>query len=161
MIYAGIGARDTPKVVIGLIYLYAAAKAVDGATLRSGGAKGADSAFEDGALSRLGKTEIYTVHDVTGQHKEAYRIAEECHPNWDHLTDYVRKLMVRNVFIIGGKDTKTPAKYVLCWAPNGEAVGGTGHGIRVAGALGVPVHNLAEEAVFEKARRYVNKSMGV
>ena len=51
MYYAGIGSRETPKVVCDMMYKIGAAHADLGLTLRSGGAIGADIAFERGCDS--------------------------------------------------------------------------------------------------------------
>ena len=47
-LYAGVGARKTPADVLGWMERIAAGMATQGWTLRSGGARGADSAFERG-----------------------------------------------------------------------------------------------------------------
>jgi hypothetical protein len=49
MIYAGIGSRETPQATLDLMNLIGFTLAQKGHSLRSGGAKGADSAFEAGA----------------------------------------------------------------------------------------------------------------
>ena len=59
MIYAGIGARKTPGGVLVLMREVGAILARDGWMLRSGGAEGADSAFEAGAKSAGGAREIF------------------------------------------------------------------------------------------------------
>jgi len=55
--YTGIGSRQTPPNVIATMEKIARRLADRGFTLRSGGADGADTAFERGAGS--GSTEIY------------------------------------------------------------------------------------------------------
>ena len=47
-IYAGIGSRTTPKVILDLMTSFAKIYAGKGYTLYSGGADGADTAFEYG-----------------------------------------------------------------------------------------------------------------
>lgn len=108
-----------------------------GWTLRSGGARGADSAFESGAGSRV---EIFTERDAT---PEAIRIAAEFHPKWSACNDRVRRLHGRNVMIILGPNLCSPVLEVICWTPDGAASGGTGMGIRIAEFYSISVVNLA------------------
>lgn len=56
--YAGIGSRETPPEVIDVMKDFAYAVAHE-AILRSGGAPGADTAFEYGAKFAGGQREIY------------------------------------------------------------------------------------------------------
>lgn len=56
--YAGIGSRDTPEDILRLMAVVAAKREDDGFILRSGGADGADTAFESGVVSSDMK-EIY------------------------------------------------------------------------------------------------------
>ena len=55
--YAGIGSRKTPPSILRIMEHWADTLARDGWVLRSGGAPGADSAFERGALA--GTTQIF------------------------------------------------------------------------------------------------------
>lgn len=55
--YAGVGSRETPHEILALMTDVAKILGQHGWTLRSGGARGADTAFEDGAKGF--KREIY------------------------------------------------------------------------------------------------------
>lgn len=57
--YAGIGARTTPPDVLAAMERIAAGLATYGWTLRTGGARGADTAFEKGARSVQGACEVF------------------------------------------------------------------------------------------------------
>ena len=84
--------------------------------LRSGGARGADSAFEDGCNKANGKKEIFlpwnNFENKTSQYiettKESLEIAEKFHPNWNKLSPGARTLMGRNTFQVLGYDCKSP-----------------------------------------------------
>lgn len=52
-IYTGIGSRETPPEVCGFFRILAARLARSGWNLRSGGARGADQAFEDGVVAAI------------------------------------------------------------------------------------------------------------
>jgi len=143
--YTGVGSRKTPKDIQNLMVSIAANLAAKGYTLRSGGADGADKAFEYGC--GVGAKEIYLPNMAT---PEAMEIAAKYHGAWDKCSAYVRKLHGRNAFQVLGLDLKTPSKFLLCWTPDGcishkirsVRTGGTGTAISIADAYGIPVFNL-------------------
>lgn len=147
--YTGVGSRKTPKHVLGEILLLAKRLDDDGWTLRSGGADGADTAFEDGVTSlrkeiflpwkgfNNNPSQLYTICE------EALKIAEQFHPAWFACSMPARKLMARNVYQVLGKDLKTPSKFVICWTPDIFASkGGTSQAVRIARAHDIPVYNM-------------------
>lgn len=169
--YAGIGSRETPGAIATQMIRLAEKLAADGWELRSGGASGADSAFEVG--SRRGDprgqsgpaTEIWLpwpgYNDREGAgcrvlheygRRAAERIAEGAHKNWGQCSQAVRKLHARNAAIILGDDLDTPVDAVVCWTPGGRDRGGTGVGLRIAAARGIPVLNLATTPMPEVER---------
>lgn len=152
-IYAGIGSRETPQEVLSLMTDLAQQLHERGWKLRSGGAKGADTAFADGTWNREihlpwnGYNGLNMARDhtliVPEFNEHVAEIAERYHPAWYRLSDTVRKFMMRNVTIILGEHLTQRADMVCCWTPNGAAGGGTGHGIRVAKGFNIPVFDLA------------------
>lgn len=136
--YAGIGSRETPDDV--LFTMRAAAKVLGrkGYILRSGGANGADQAFEFG--SPFNRKEIFTAKHAT---IEAEAIAEKIHPAWSHCNEYARKLHARNVMQIMGHDLNHHVTFVVCWTKDGKDIGGTRTAIVLARSLSIPVYNLA------------------
>jgi hypothetical protein len=153
-IYAGIGSRETPEEVLDLMEKAAFALAKKGWILRSGGADGADSAFERGCVRAGGAREIYlpwkgfngnpsALFSIPGR---AVEIASRYHPAWGVLKRGAQALHSRNVLQVLGADCETPAAFILCWArvdSNGRTQGGTGQAVRIAEAMGIPVVNLA------------------
>lgn len=155
--YAGIGSRRTPSAILALMRLAAKKLASEGWTLRSGGAEGADIAFEQGAFD--GKALIYlpwpsfnadlraggSLHRISAYPTdEAREIAAQFHPAWDKLTAGGQSLMARNTHQILGDECESPVKFVLCWTENASGKGGTGQAIRIAKELGIPVYDLAD-----------------
>ena len=139
-IYAGIGARVTPSRVLTIMEKTAHLLARRGWTLRSGGAGGADSAFELGASQMCGHKEIFRpVHSTP----RAEALAATYHPAWNRCSAYVRKLHGRNMLIILGADLASPVDCVFCWTVGGAILGGTGMAIRCALDHDIPVFNLA------------------
>lgn len=163
MFYAGIGSRKTSQPFLALMERIGFHLAKRGWTLRSGGAEGADTAFERGAVDAGGATEVFLPRrgffgrndgvnaDQLPEHAAALVIAREHHRSWDALSPTVRQLMSRNVHQILGADLRTPSRFVVCWAPGpildvhgrvADARGGTGQALRVAYAYRIPVFHL-------------------
>lgn len=144
--FAGIGSRETPSDILVIMRGLGTLLAYRGWTLRSGGALGADTAFEEGCDIENGRKEIFFANDAS---KDAIEIAEHCHPAWHRCTEVARKLHGRNAMIVLGRDLRTPARFVVCWTKDGLAVGGTGLAIRIANRCTIPVINL-----FDKDKAY-------
>jgi hypothetical protein len=155
MFYAGIGSRRTPEDALILAQQAAEFLADRGWTLRTGHAPGADQAFERGAGR---KAEVYLPWpsfekgelldaDAIIDHpsQAAFNIAAAHHPHWGSLGRGGRALHARNVHQILGRECNDPVRFVLCWTPNGEEVGGTAQAMRIAKAYGVEIINLATE----------------
>jgi hypothetical protein len=155
--YAGIGARRTPADVLDLMRAASARLARAGWMLRSGGAEGADRAFEAGAASVDAEWETYRVDggwcalaDLTpgGPTREAFELAASVHPAWSRCSERAKALHARNCHQILGADLGDPASFVICWTPDGSLdgagreAGGTGQALRVAALHSIPVFNL-------------------
>ncbi len=147
LFYTGVGSRETPGYILDIMvklgyYLEAA-----GVSLRTGGAPGADQAFEEGWWKHqmwngegTSKGRIYIpwngfydrLHHgdafgavVSLPHipydlgVRAQQIAQQFHPAWDHLSPGAKKLHTRNVFQVLGDDLETPSEFLICFAiPN-------------------------------------------
>lgn len=157
MIYTGIGSRETPDNVLSLMCGIAQKLAAEGYTLRSGGANGADSAFEAGCNSLRGTKEIYLPWRKFNGHgsylfnvsETALEIASKFHPGWRFCSDGARKLHARNVYQVLGQDLKTPSQLVICWTREASSTGGTGQAIRIARHYGIPIHDLGDSRVLK------------
>jgi hypothetical protein len=151
--YAGIGSRKTPEPIQTLFSKIAVRMAANDYILRSGGAAGADIAFEAGAGA--GKAEIYLPWPKFNNNPstlcipspQAFAIAEKYHPGWKLLTPTVKKLMARNSHQILGEDLKTPSKLVICWTLGGRGQGGTGQALRIAKDYNIPIVDFGAGAV--------------
>lgn len=144
--YTGVGSRETPHEDMQLMRHLAAKLAFRGWTLRSGGADGADTAFQDGwwdacllqdACGPLPKAEIYVPwdgfngHDMSNYNgcnyilsrmpsalqQQAEQTASSIHPAWGRLSRGARGLHTRNVFQVLGQTLDNPSKFLVCWAP--------------------------------------------
>jgi hypothetical protein len=175
--YAGIGSRETPEEIQLQMFQLAHELAHRDYWLRSGGALGADTAFENGAANRKC---IYLPWDgfqrhchngttvmVHGPELENYQAAEDSvdlfHPAPQQLGQAARKLMARNAYQILGHTPAMPeSSFVLCWAKRWQldakgnlcdVSGGTGQAVRIAHWQGVPIYNLAMPGALQAFQR--------
>lgn len=162
--YSGVGSRSTPPQILKAMYLISHTLASIGNwTLRSGGACGADTAFERGCTDAGGTKEIYlpwkslngNTSDLYCPSDAAMLIASELHNGWKHLKQPARLLMARNVHQVLGRDLATPSKFLVCYTRDGcishahysRNTGGTGLAISLASLLNIPVFNMHDRSV--------------
>ena len=155
--YTGVGSRKTPKRVLDLMRQLGLKLESDGYVLRSGGAFGADQAFES-----LTKNAIIYIpwkgYNGYGDSIEivpkAYSIAKGIHPAWDKLSRGGRKLHARNVYQVLGESLSLKSKFLICWTENAEEKGGTATSIRLAKKYSIPVFNLADITTYQRLEKY-------
>jgi len=156
LFYTGVGSRQTPEDILELMTKIAKFLSKRNFILRSGGAKGADKAFEKGATNK----EIFYANDST---QESEEIAKRFHPAWHNCKEYARKLHGRNSFQVLGRDLNTPSKFLICWTRDGctshkqrtYKTGGTGTAISIADYYKIPIYNLA----YEEIRKRIESNM--
>jgi len=167
--YAGIGSRETPPQICKLMTRIAKRLSEKGWTLRSGGAKGADSAFESGSTL----SEIYLPYDgfekkrdhmigyfdaeSFSNYQEASAIAADFHPAWDRCGEWARKMHTRNVYQVLGMDLNTPSSCIVCWTKSGGLSGGTAQAMRIAQAHNIPIFNLYFEDSIAKLGEFIKQ----
>ena len=69
-------------------------------------------------------------------------IAAGLHPAWRRCSSGARKMHARNAAILLSASLDRPVHAVVAWTAGGRVEGGTGMGIRIAQAHGIPVLNL-------------------
>jgi hypothetical protein len=163
--YAGVGSRETPSKALEALRSIGMRFGALGYTLRSGGAEGADSAFESGCDEVSGLKEIWLPwKNFNGRRSNLlpdnrhYELAATVHPYWDNLSRGATALHARNVGQILGSNVSTPVDFVVCYTEDGseseaevgKKTGGTGTAIRLASRHGVPVFNLGKEDALER-----------
>ena len=171
MIYTGIGSRKTPDNILLLMEDIAEDLANKNYTLRSGGAEGADMAFEEGCVRADGKKEIYLtwkgfedndspLYDIS---LEAYEIAEEVYgARWRNIGVGTMKLMARNMYQVMGLTLEIPSDFVVCWTPDGATTkrtinsGGTGQAIAYANMNSIPVFNLKNNNDIDRLMKFID-----
>lgn len=146
-IYTGIGSRETPARECELITEFARLMCARGWTMRTGGARGADTAFLSGVLLFEPRYELYlpwrhfstqAPATLEAPTERALGIAARYHPAWSRLTQSERNLHGRNVHQVLGYDCETPTRMIVCWTPvpsltgHETGTGGTGMALRIA-----------------------------
>ncbi len=134
----------------------AQALAERGYILRSGGAVGADSAFEEGADAAGGGKEIFYAESSIPTW--AFDTVDRYHPAPGRLTARGRRLMARNAMQIMGEGCGIPVAFVLCWTPGGTGKGGTGQALRIATDYGIPIFDLALPEVMARVDRFLERA---
>lgn len=146
--YTGVGSRETPMNILKVVRRIANILRKEGWILRSGGARGADTHFEKGALN---KKEIFHPHKDYDCWDEAKDIAQQHHPMFNKLTPTSQKYIIRNTFQVLGRDLENPSSFVICWTSDGavtdsersKETGGTGQVISIADTYDIPLYNLS------------------
>lgn len=160
MFYTGIGSRYCPQHVLNLITTIASQLELDGYTLRTGAARGCDTAFARGVKSTTNRL-IYNppnrfirpnpnIIDCSQlpNWQQAIDISSRYHPKWKSLSHSAKMLMSRSVYQILGTTLDDPSEFVLCYTSDGsegdtsKQTGGTGQAIRIAVDFNIPVINV-------------------
>ncbi len=175
-IYTGVGSRETPPDVLRSMTELAGTLARNDIFLRTGGANGADSAFEAGAKAEGNRYQLYLPEPgFNGREgfaiitRKALAMAARYHPAWQECSRYVRKLHARNAYQVLDIRLDNPSDFVVCWTPDGavchaersQRTGGTGTAISIASEHGVPVFNLQREASRTKLVQFLKDTYGL
>jgi hypothetical protein len=162
--YCGVGSRQTPVFICELFTEIA--KELSGEyILRSGGADGADTAFENGAgenkeiwlpWKKFNKNTSTLTFDKRAT-DILKTVIDDVH--FSNLTDAAIRLHSRNVHqIMGLLDDNNMSSFVLCWTVDAQDnFGGTATAIKLAKKLGVPVYNFGKCADLNEALNYWHK----
>jgi type II secretory pathway component PulJ len=153
--YAGIGSRETPKSIQRIMVQIADDLEQAGYILQSGGADGADSAFEGGLSEPETTSRIFlpkngfngrwvspkTPQYIVPEYRED--ILAKYHPkNPRQLSESARLLLSRNAYQVLGPELRQNVDFIVCWTSDGKASGGTGQALRIAADKGIDVYNL-------------------
>lgn len=165
---SGIGSRETPIPVLRemeQVGAWVRSQQTYDLWLRSGHADGADHAFERGAQDRCiaylpwatfnsGKAFLAnkTFSGVVQSCPAHDWLVTHFHPTPSRLSPGAVSLHRRNGPIILGPayeeswpvSSWVPSNAVVCWTRDAKVVGGTGQGLRIAKAFGVPIINMAK-----------------
>lgn len=152
-ILVGIGSRETPDLVLKRMRILGIKYADNGWLLRSGGAQGADSAFEHGFDMMNGQKEIFLPWEGYNGNEgtnftvpdEAYIILDKYFPAAKGRSPSVRSLLARNCQQVLGDNLDTPADLVICWMKSVKPTGGTKYAVLLAQKFGIPTINLLHE----------------
>lgn len=159
--YTGVGSRKTPENIKTVMTALASKLELMGYILRSGGAEGADKAFENGVKNYLHK-DIYLAKHCT---PAAMEIAKKFHPAWGACSDYAKKLHGRNAFQVLGGGLECKSQFLMCWTPDGcishktrsIETGGTGTAISIADHYKIEIINLKIDSHLNRILSFINK----
>jgi hypothetical protein len=171
--YTGVGARKTPKWFEKPMRGIAEKLEKCNYILRSGAADGADTYFESG-IKDIKNKEIYLPWPKFNEHEStlykipnwAFELVENIYNKYEeeridsgnlqefrYLKNPIKRLFARNMCQVLGTqyDIDNPDKYsdnyskfLLCWTPEGNAVGGTRIAIWCAEEHNIPIINMAD-----------------
>lgn len=179
----------SPPGILRMLEEASAGLARAGFGLRSGGAAGADAACEAGVRSVNGAMQIFLPQErFQGRRHdgasflhitdpvlmdEAHRFTRLLHPSGGRLSGFARDAMDRNAFQTygpalttswspdGAGDPLARSAFMLIYTNQGREIGGSGHAMRLAKHVGMPIINLGLEgwrknpgAVLEAAEAY-------
>lgn len=162
MIYTGIGSKDTPSFILSKMTKIATNLSDRGWLLRSGGAWGADHAFEIGAQhkriylpwngfnNKYADNKSYIVPPYNEE------LVDDYHPASYRFSEATYKLMSRNSYQILGDDLNTPTDFVICYTQDGKASGGTGQALRIAKDYRITIYNLFYPEDFTRLQKDLN-----
>jgi len=166
--YAGIGSRQTPPDARELIHEFALELNRQGYTLRSGGAEGADTFFEEVAVLKEiflpwkgfnKRPRIREYSDratyIQAPTDAAVELARDIIDRYNEREHGPRMLLARNMHQVMGEDLSTPVEFVICWTLDGKVAGGTAHAIRLARRNRIPVYNLARSKDVDALRNAI------
>lgn len=164
--YAGIGSRQTPAHILPTMEAMGRVWGSAGWTLRSGGAAGADSAFEAGARAVGSGIQSWNPrYRRVVEHQWAFNAAASVCTEFPLvcMKPFVRNLIIRSMYQVLGEDGQSPVSFVICWTPTADPcdpmAGGTRYACRLARAHGIPVNNLANPAVLAKVHARIGAGL--
>ena len=151
-IYTGIGSRNTPIEILNLMTKIATELSNRGYLLRSGGADGADLAFEKGSDNKEiylpwinfnnNDSPLYLPFSIKECNEKAVELAKKFHPKWDNLSFGAKKMMIRNSHQLFGWKMDIESDFVIAWTKDGKDTGGTGQALRIAKYYDIKIYNL-------------------
>ena len=170
LFYSGVGSRETPIEICNLMTKIASKLEQEGYILRSGGAIGADSAFEKGIKNPKNKC-IYTIENFDFS-PENYEMCKseilsilDSNLNFDNYGKNAQILILRDVNQVLGsiKTELVKSKFLICWtkhlnyyAKPPNACGGTRFAVRIALKYGIPVFNLLKKEDRERIEKFLS-----
>lgn len=178
LIYTGVGSRKVPSDISFLLSCLSSLLESKGYILRSGGAIGCDTAFENGVQSNNNKHIYLTKADkfsnqfiryTDNQIRNArmFIIDNNVHPMWINLGKYDKELHTRNIFQVLGVDMNIKSKFLICWTRDGahsidectRSTGGTATAIKVACLNNIPVFNLGYKPHFDRIISFLRNNL--
>ena len=156
-IVTGIGSREVSVKYQEILKEVADYLAITNFKLRSGGAPGSDTIFQNVFKHKKAAMEIYIPWNgfeklfannktiFLANHNICEEFTMKYHPNADNLSQGAFKLMNRNAHQVLGMDLETPTDLIVCYTEGGKIKGGTSQAIRIAMDYNIPIVNVGSE----------------
>ena len=154
--YVGAGMSTTPPDIAEMMEGAAETFAAEGLFLRTGPGQVACEAFMRGArdpskyavyipaltFGNLSTRDPGIYGPFEGNFDSAINYARKFHPAWHGMVGSVQWLMASASYQVLGPNLDDPAKFVLCWTPDGIGGDTTGQVLRLARAFDIPIFDL-------------------
>lgn len=160
-VFTGIGSRKTPTKVLYAMKEISCKLAESGYILRSGGADGADTAFELGfdECNTGQEKEIYLPWPKFNNNSsllhtpldKAFEITYQFHPNPSALSKGAAKIHARNVHQVLGRDLSSPSNFIIYWSR------GTLQALRIAEYYEIPIYNLRDNNHLKQLKEFLKE----
>ena len=153
--YACTGNQNCPPEIMEKFVRIAKKLEELGYTARVGGMDG----IEDTVEKAINKKEVHLPFKdfnqkqskFTYNSERAFAVAKMFHPTFDSMKKGVQCFLAKNARLLLGDRMNSPALFLVCWSEDGvesgkmktNQTGFAGHPIAIAGALGIPIFNLA------------------
>lgn len=172
--YTGIGSRETPTQVLEQMAEIGTRLAEQGYVLRSGGARGADTAFERGCDAARGAKQIWDIYQTyVSRNLRDWALEKASAVCWEFPLEKMKaftvSIIVRNMYQVYGDpetlEEATPTDFVVYWAKGnplepGRESGGTRYAVRQAHKAGIKTYNLRTQGdEFAEMLRSLHKGM--
>jgi len=163
--FAGIGSREIPSYYQPYIDRIVKILVDRGFGLRSGGASGSDTFFEESFIKHAPdfntRMQIFLPYDgFNGRRVDDVNYicslehpsdrerlithAKKFHPKWDRLGDGGQKLMARNSQQVCGAYLHHYSEFIVCYTEYGNGGGGTGQALRIADQYNIPIFDIGK-----------------
>lgn len=161
--YTGIGSRIANDDIVDKVDNIVKILVNKDFILRSGGASGMDTIFEESQDKFNGKKEIYipwkkfngnlsTLYNISD---DSLKMAEKFHPYWEKCSFGAKKLHARNCYQVLGENLDLPSTLVICWKdPN--RIGGTDQALRIAKFYNIPTFNIFINNEYESCLKFID-----
>lgn len=162
--YTGIGSRDVKdNDILDKVNIIVEKLVKKSFILRSGGANGMDTIFENAQDKFYGDKEIYLPWKNFNNNKsslfnisdDAFKMAKNFHPYFESCSYGAKKLHSRNCYQVLGLYLNYPSELVVYWK-NPNKSSGTDQALRIAKFYSIPTFNIFINNEYESCLKFID-----